>query len=165
MFRRLPCWQVICVTGSWNVPNLELRSDRLNTEFHLWMKVTGYLVAWCSCGPLSFVCVGSWFQNWRETSCCTTLTFGEEDASVLQIISIMYKVVEIWPGQTVTCLHTNSPGHIWTTLYTNCKIQFLKIIALFVLRVNGFIYWGGGRRGGGVVTHDIQVAETLDLRL
>jgi hypothetical protein len=28
-----------------------------------------------------------------------------------------YKVVEIWPGQTVTCLHTNSPGHIWTTLY------------------------------------------------
>jgi hypothetical protein len=29
----------------------------------------------------------------------------------------MYKVVEIWPGQTVTCLHTNSPGHIWTTLY------------------------------------------------
>jgi hypothetical protein len=28
-----------------------------------------------------------------------------------------YKVVQIWPGQTVTCLHTNSPSHIWTTLY------------------------------------------------
>jgi hypothetical protein len=28
-----------------------------------------------------------------------------------------YKVVQIWPGQTVTCLHTVSPGHIWTTLY------------------------------------------------
>jgi hypothetical protein len=28
-----------------------------------------------------------------------------------------YRVVQIWPGQTVTCLHTNSPGHIWTTLY------------------------------------------------
>jgi hypothetical protein len=27
------------------------------------------------------------------------------------------KVVQIWPGQTVTCLHTNRPGHIWTTLY------------------------------------------------
>jgi hypothetical protein len=26
----------------------------------------------------------------------------------------MYKVVQIWPEQTVTCLHTNSPGHIWT---------------------------------------------------
>jgi hypothetical protein len=26
-------------------------------------------------------------------------------------------VVQIWPGQTVTCLHTISPGHIWTTLY------------------------------------------------
>jgi hypothetical protein len=30
-----------------------------------------------------------------------------------------YKVVQIWPGQTVTCLRTNSPGHIWTTLYIN----------------------------------------------
>jgi hypothetical protein len=29
----------------------------------------------------------------------------------------IYKVVQIWPGQTVTCLHTNSPGHIWTTLH------------------------------------------------
>ena len=29
----------------------------------------------------------------------------------------MYKVVQIWPGQTVTSLHTISPGHIWTTLY------------------------------------------------
>jgi hypothetical protein len=31
-------------------------------------------------------------------------------------------VVQIWPGQTVTCLHTNSPGHIWTTLY-NCYLE------------------------------------------
>ena len=30
---------------------------------------------------------------------------------------VNYKVVQIWPGQTVTCLHTNRPGHIWTTLY------------------------------------------------
>jgi hypothetical protein len=29
----------------------------------------------------------------------------------------IYKVVQIWPGQTVSCLHTNRPGHIWTTLY------------------------------------------------
>jgi hypothetical protein len=29
----------------------------------------------------------------------------------------LYKVVQIWPGQTVTCLHTNIPGHIWTSLY------------------------------------------------
>jgi hypothetical protein len=26
-----------------------------------------------------------------------------------------YKVVQILPGQTVTCLHTNIPGQIWTT--------------------------------------------------
>jgi hypothetical protein len=31
--------------------------------------------------------------------------------------SSKYKVVQTWPGQTVTCLHTISPGHIWTTLY------------------------------------------------
>ena len=28
-----------------------------------------------------------------------------------------YKVVQIWPGQTVASLQTISPGHIWTTLY------------------------------------------------
>ena len=28
-----------------------------------------------------------------------------------------YKVVQLWPGQPVTCLHTISCGHIWTTLY------------------------------------------------
>jgi hypothetical protein len=32
-------------------------------------------------------------------------------------VCLLYNVVQIWPGQTVTCLHTNSPGHIWTTLY------------------------------------------------
>ena len=35
--------------------------------------------------------------------------------------SCLYKVVQIWPGQTVTCLHTNSPGHIWTTLYITIR--------------------------------------------
>jgi hypothetical protein len=37
-----------------------------------------------------------------------------------------YKVVQIWPGQTVTCLHTNSPGHIWTTLYIEHTLSLLK---------------------------------------
>jgi hypothetical protein len=41
-----------------------------------------------------------------------------------------YKVVQIWPGQTVTCLHTNSPGHIWTTLYQHIhlKIWYIPLI-------------------------------------
>ena len=34
-----------------------------------------------------------------------------------------YKVVHIWPGQTVTCLHTNSPRHIWTNLYYVTQIK------------------------------------------
>jgi len=25
-------------------------------------------------------------------------------------------------GTVYTCLHTNSPGHIWTTLYNRCNI-------------------------------------------
>jgi hypothetical protein len=36
------------------------------------------------------------------------------------------KVVQIWPGQTVTCLHTISPGHIWTTLYVNGSVSTRK---------------------------------------
>jgi hypothetical protein len=39
--------------------------------------------------------------------------------SFIYSLCIYYKVVQIWPGQIVTCLHTNSPGHIWTTLYFN----------------------------------------------
>jgi hypothetical protein len=35
----------------------------------------------------------------------------------------VYKVVQIWPGQTVTCLHTNRPGHIWTTLYLSHTVN------------------------------------------
>jgi hypothetical protein len=41
-----------------------------------------------------------------------------------------YKVVQIWPGQTVTCLHTNSPGHIWTTLYLHNPPLFRELIIL-----------------------------------
>jgi hypothetical protein len=37
---------------------------------------------------------------------------------ILRVMSVVYyKMVQIWPGQTVTCLHTNSPDHIWTTFY------------------------------------------------
>jgi hypothetical protein len=42
---------------------------------------------------------------------------GPEDGLKWTSRKSIYKVVQIWPGQTVTCLHTNSPGHIWTTLY------------------------------------------------
>ena len=43
----------------------------------------------------------------------------------------VYKVVQIWPGQTVTCLHTISPGHIWTTLYAHHP--FLAAIRSWVI--------------------------------
>jgi hypothetical protein len=41
---------------------------------------------------------------------------------LLILVQFKYKVVQIWPGQTVTCLHTSSPGHIWTTLYVANKL-------------------------------------------
>jgi hypothetical protein len=37
--------------------------------------------------------------------------------------NVMYTVVQIWQGQTVTCLHTNRLGHIWTTLYFQCVTE------------------------------------------
>jgi hypothetical protein len=44
-----------------------------------------------------------------------------------------YKVVQIWPGQTVTCLHTSSPGHIWTTLYiVTCGLSGITICFLII---------------------------------
>jgi hypothetical protein len=46
--------------------------------------------------------------------------------------SIRYKVVQIWPGQTVTCLHTNSPGHIWTTLYFSVSVCVWARVAVLI---------------------------------
>jgi hypothetical protein len=43
----------------------------------------------------------------------------------------IYKVVQIWLRQTVTCLHTNSPGHIWTTLYIYIHIYVYIYIRWF----------------------------------
>jgi hypothetical protein len=46
-------------------------------------------------------------------------------------------LVLLVPGQTVTCLHTNRPGHIWTTLYLllfHCSNGFLKASQCYVIR-------------------------------
>jgi hypothetical protein len=58
----------------------------------------------------------------------------------------LYKVVQIWPGQTVTCLHTASPGHIWTTLYfrkntTRLSVSLLRICEVFLFALKLFICW------------------------
>ena len=56
----------------------------------------------------------------------------------------VYKVVQIWPGQTVTCLHTNSPGHIWTTLYymvrarSTCYSQLLISLRTIHSNINTY---------------------------
>jgi hypothetical protein len=48
-------------------------------------------------------------------------------------ICLTYKVVQIWPGQTVTSLHTNSPGHVWTTLYSPETVFLLFFCCVFML--------------------------------
>ena len=50
----------------------------------------------------------------------------------------MYKEVQIWPGQTVTCLHTNSPDHIWTTLYIH-TVLLASFAALLKTLLNSFL--------------------------
>jgi hypothetical protein len=42
-----------------------------------------------------------------------------------------YKVVQILPGQTVTCIHTNRPGHIWTTLYISQHLSYFSILFIY----------------------------------
>jgi hypothetical protein len=55
-------------------------------------------------------------------------------------IYCVYKVVQIWPGKTVTCLLTNSPGHIWTTLYIVCQtrtaLTYNKVGSISYLHAN-----------------------------
>jgi hypothetical protein len=47
-------------------------------------------------------------------------------------------VVQIWLGHTVTCLHTNSPSRIWTTLYV---LRYSRIpCILWNLKVNHHIH-------------------------
>jgi hypothetical protein len=67
----------------------------------------------------------------RETANRMKLTFTTADVARGCANSVVswrryYKVVQIWPGQTVTCLHTYRPGHIWTALYNACPIQVVE---------------------------------------
>jgi hypothetical protein len=53
-----------------------------------------------------------------------------------------YKVFQIWPGQTVTCSHTNRPGHIWTTLYLCCDvIKWRFVYRIYVENILSEIYF------------------------
>ena len=86
----------------------------------IWIFWTDFnLSPQCQNSPNSF----QWEQSW-----CTQTdrrTDGHDEAnrrlSLLTRTSLKYKVVQIWPEQTVTCLHTINPGHIWTTLYKICS--------------------------------------------
>ena len=43
------------------------------------------------------------------------------------VLNLKYKVVQIWPGQTVACLHKNRLGHIWNTLYMKPHQDILEV--------------------------------------
>ena len=85
---------------------------------------------WCCCmavlklgSPIkcSFDVRVVWSKNFTLCWCENRIRAMLEDVDRLNDSAVwmyvMYKVVQIWPGQTVTCLRTNRPGHIWTTLY------------------------------------------------
>jgi hypothetical protein len=64
------------------------------------------------------------YKSNHQSSVCPTANVNALETSTIHYYLLVqpgeqsrYKVVQIWPGQTVTCLHTNLPGHIWTTLY------------------------------------------------
>ena len=79
------------------------------------------VLQWLSCTSVAELYLSAWVV--RQCLNCTSVPELYFSAwIVLQCLSCtsvpeLYKVVQIWPGQTVTCLHTNRPGHIWTTLY------------------------------------------------
>ena len=72
---------------------------------------------WCE--RLNLFCESAGWQHCQRNyvSLICQLVWLASHVPTLWHRRMMYKVVQIWPGQTVTCLHTNSPGHIWTTLY------------------------------------------------
>jgi hypothetical protein len=72
--------------------------------------------------PTSLICRKFWVSYTNSllmhTDACNNFnSSGRQVSSDNHSHGVLYKVVQIWPGQTLTCLHTNSPGHIWTTLY------------------------------------------------
>jgi hypothetical protein len=79
----------------------------------LWGEITGE--------ELHSVC----YQNKNRTDKSLRVSFRTQSlythSSACPNPFSKYKVVQIWPRQTVTCLHTISPGHIWTTLYKACR--------------------------------------------
>jgi hypothetical protein len=112
---------------------------------------------------VSTFCYSDWILPWkisvkniifnvevlsRKVGMKTGAVYSFTTFTVACIVFCKYKVVQIWPGQTVTCLHTNSPGHIWTTLYYDVPVTWCAALIitcsstasctcrLFVLRSN-----------------------------
>jgi hypothetical protein len=74
-----------------------------------------------------------------RTGCFIHVVFVMELIFLLYCIFV-YRVVQIWQGQTVTCLHTISPGHIWTTLYVGFpSVLFRYICCMLVLVLLSYV--------------------------
>ena len=72
-----------------------------------------YLIRSTEHKALPYVLLSVPFLSRPSSAQISSLAPNSRTNSALNI----YKVVQISPGQTVNCLHTNRPGHIWTTLY------------------------------------------------
>jgi hypothetical protein len=134
--QRTEVWQCseVCGWSSESSDGLNLFSRLVSSwsSVSLFTRSLGWVCSLPQRCTLSFVItsqtVGMFRSRWINpfgkyhggfTKTPSTVFWNRCNISVLQLLAVShnYKVVQIWPGQTVTCLHTYSPGHIWTTLY------------------------------------------------
>jgi hypothetical protein len=98
--------------------------------------------AWCCCGSLlrPATSLPLLYCGHVEVQACSAIPLKncQNDCPATNLRNLLlrsiriYKVVQIWPGQNVTCLHTNNPGHIWTTLYHIWYIYILTTKTLII---------------------------------
>jgi len=91
-------WKRVCWRGVVNGVSLRGVVNGSNVECHPW-------------------------DSYRESQIIELCNWICNIASAIMMVYVMviYKVVQIWPGLMSPDLHTNSPGHIWTTLYITAK--------------------------------------------
>ena len=104
-----PSNTVLRIIGSTPPPiHMPSRCDEKIIYFYIFMFLSKDLMLFHAMHfTLHAACLSS--CNAGLISCYIGLSF--------EVLGSLHKVVQIWPGQTVTCLRTISPGHIWTTFH------------------------------------------------
>jgi hypothetical protein len=111
------------------IPYMTLSKNNFAETFWQFYLLLGGVVIFAKFCPY-FACVASSIFLTTETQSNIESVSCEEIVKLAglyfrtKLYVTLYKVVQILPAQTVTCLHTNIPGHIWTTLYIVHKLMY-----------------------------------------